>query len=342
MRLFLWRRKHSNPRTQNGTKKDSFLFATLLLHIYRKEIYLQLFVLDLPKHMNSFELNNFQRKYFGLTQVVDSWEKVALSDAVTVYFDKDKISKVLNYRFGHSEFGYFEYDTDIKTLNRQILLPQTKRGKEQKLTVPRLLKIKGCGIQFSGTFVGGGIHVYDNRRNLFFIKSYYEDGPINNYEDIRSWVNKYITESRADYFEWLANKLAQKRKIQTAKEGDIIAFNVGRYEYGFARILFPIFSSLNNWIHPRSLTVAPYAFVSDTLNIDLDKLIQKETLPSIYVFDNEVYYSEMPIIGHRDKTEKDKNIPLPTKNSTSITIFYTKTDILNFMKDNNLPSYQTY
>jgi hypothetical protein len=287
--------------------------------------------------MHSFELNNLQRKYFGLSEVADSWEKVALSDAVTVYFDKDQILKVLNYRFGHSEFGYFEYDTNIETLNRQILLPQTKRGKEQKLTVPRLLKIKGCGIQFSGTFVGGGIHVYDNRRNLFFLKSYFEDGPINNYEDIQSWVDKYISESPGDYFESLAIELGQKRKIQTAKEGDIIAFKVGRFEYGFARILFPIFSSLNNLIHHRSLTIAPYAFVSDTLNIDLDKLIQKEKLPSIYVFDNDVYYSEVQIIGNRDKTEEDKNIPLPIKNSTSITIFYTKTDILNFIKDNNLP-----
>jgi hypothetical protein len=289
--------------------------------------------------MNSFELSNLQRKYFALTQVADSWEKVSLSDAVTVYFDRDKILKVLNYRYGHFESGYFEYDTNIQTLNRQILLPQTKSGKEQKLTVPRLLKIKGHGIQFSGTFVGGGIHVYDNRRNLFFIKSYFEDGPINNYEDILCWVDKYISESPGDYFEWLTNQLGQKRKIQTAKEGDIIAFKVSRYEYGFARILLPIFSSLNNCIHPRSLTIAPYAFLSDTLNIDLDKLIQKATLPSIYVFDNDVYYNEMPIIGHRDKTEMDKNIPLPRNNSTSLTVFYTKSDILNFIRTNALDSY---
>jgi hypothetical protein len=292
------------------------------------------------KYMNQFELNNHQRKYFGLTAVADSWERIALSDAVTVYFDKDRISKVLNYRFGHSECCYVEYDTDIGTLSRQTLLPQTERGKEQKLTVSRLLKIKGCGVQFSGSFVGGGIHVYDNRRNLFFIKSYLEDGAINNYEDVQLWVDNYITESPGDYFVWLANELGKKKKIQTGREGDIIAFKISRYEYGFARILYPIFSSLSNSIHPRSLTVAPYAFVSDTLNIDLDKLIQRETLPSVYIFDNPVYYSEMPIIGHRDKTDKDKHIPSPSVNSTSVTIFYTKSDILNFIRSNG-PNFHT-
>jgi hypothetical protein len=286
--------------------------------------------------MYSFELYNHERKYFGLNQVADTWEKMALSDAVSVYFNKEKIVKVLNYRFGHSEVGNIEYDTDIKTHNRQILLPQTIRGKQQKLTVSKLLKIKGNGVQFSGTFVGGGVHVYDSRRNLFFIRSYHEDGPITSYQDIRSWVKRYINESPGNYFEWLENQLVQKRKIQNASEGDIIAFKVSRHEYGFARILYPIFSSINNWIHPRSLTVAPYAYINDSLNVDLDKLIQKEILPSIYIFDNEVYYSEMPIIGHRDKTEKDKNIPLPQRNSTSVTVPYTKTDILNFIKSNRI------
>lgn len=286
--------------------------------------------------MTPFELTNTQRKYFGLTLVTDSWEKVMLSEWVSVYFDKDKIVKVLNLKPGRSDHGYFEYDTDIDTLNRQVLLPRTKRGKEQKLTLPRLLKIKGSGIWFSGSFAGGCINVYDNRRNVFFIKSYFENGPIITYEDINLWVNNYIRESPADYFEWLGKQLGQKRKIQTAKEGDIIAFKVSRYEYGFARILFPIFSALGRPIHPRSLTIAPYAHISDNLEINLDKLILKETLPPIFTFDNEVYYNEMPIIGHRNKMEKDRNIPLPAKNATSVTIFYTKTDILNFIKENGL------
>ncbi len=79
-----------------------------------------------------------------------------------------------------------------------------------------------------------------------------------------------------------------------------------------------------------------YAFTSDTLDICIDKLVEQQILPSIYVLDNDVYYSEMPIIAHRELTKKDLEIPLPIKNPTSATIFYSKTDIINFITDNDL------
>ena len=115
-----------------------------------------------------------------------------------VYYNGDKIVKILNYGW-----GYVEYDTDIDTKHRQILIPKTTKGKEHKLTIPRILKIKGSGIEFSGSFQGGGISVYSNKRNVSFIKSYSDDGPIHTYEDIENWLTKYVSESLEDYFEWL-------------------------------------------------------------------------------------------------------------------------------------------
>ena len=137
--------------------------------------------------MKPYELTQNQRKYFGLSSVADDWDKVKLSDSVILYYQGDKIVKVLQY-----SFGYFEYDTNIETKHRQILLSKTPKGKEQKLTIAKILKIKGSGILFSGSFQGGGIHVYDNKRNLFFIKSFSEDGDIKNYSDIEKWVAKDI------------------------------------------------------------------------------------------------------------------------------------------------------
>src|SRR5688572_511069 len=123
--------------------------------------------------MIPYELTNDIRLYFGLNPVAGDWERTSLSDTIAVYFQKEKIVKIINYNW-----GYVEYDTEIETRNRKILLPKTERGKEHKLTIPRILKIKGCGVQFSGSFQGGGIHVYDNRRNLFIIKSFSEEGEI--------------------------------------------------------------------------------------------------------------------------------------------------------------------
>src|SRR5690606_20203695 len=167
-----------------------------------------------------------------------------------------------------------------------ILLPKTARGNEQKLTVPRILKIKGCGVQFSGSFHGGGIHVYDNRRNLFFIKSFSEEGEIKTYNDIDNWISNYITKMPTNYFDWLGEQLSKKRLKVKFKEGDIAAFRISHGEYGFARILLDVFSEMKKgdnirpelyWVHPRSLIVAPYAFYADTLNINIDNLIKKKT-----------------------------------------------------------------
>lgn len=288
--------------------------------------------------MTPFELTNDQRRYFGLALVADNWDKQQFSETVTVYFDGDKIVKVLNYRL-----GYYEYDTDISTKDKRILLPKTARGKEQKLTVPGILKIKGSGVQFSGSFQGGGIHVYDNRRNLFFIKSFTEDGEIKTYEDIVNWINNYIAKLPSNYFDWLNQELVKKRLNIKIKEGDIVAFKIAHGEYGFARILLDVFAEMKKgdiirpqlyWVHPRSLIVAPYAYYANTLKVDIDILLTKKTLPTLCIFDLDVYRGEMPIVGYRPLSENDKQIPFPKKTVTSITIPYTKTDIETFIAMN--------
>lgn len=285
--------------------------------------------------MKPYELTNNQRKYFGLALVAEEWDKVGLSDSITIYYHGDKIVKVLRYNF-----GYFEYDTDIETKNRQFLLPKTAKGKEQKLTIPKLLKLKGSGIHFSGSFQGGGIHVYDNKRNLFFIKSYSEDGDIKNYDDIEKWISDYISRTPINYFEWLNYELSKKVRRIKIKEGDIIAFKISQGQYGFARILFDVFAQRQKgdnispnlyWLYPNSLIVAPYAYYSDTLQIDTDKLVKHNTLPTVCIFDFNVYYGEMPTVGHKPLSLKDKLIPFPDRPITSITIPYTKTDIETFI-----------
>src|ERR1035438_9259712 len=187
--------------------------------------------------MTSYEFTNNQRRYFGLTPVAETWERRSLSNTIAVYFERNKIVKVLNYGY-----GYLEYDCEIETKDRQILLPKTSRGKEHNLTIPRVLKIKGAGVQFSGSFEGGGIHVYDHRRNLFFIRSYFEEGRIQNYQDIQEWVTSYITSRPLGYFEWLNDQISRKRMKVQVKEGDILAFKISQTEYGFARILLDIFN----------------------------------------------------------------------------------------------------
>jgi hypothetical protein len=284
--------------------------------------------------MTPYELTNDQRKYFGLTPVADVWDKQSLSETVAVYFNKSKLVKVLNYAW-----GYVEYDTDIDTRNRGILLPKTERGKEQKLTVPKILKIKGCGVQFSGSFQGGGIHVYDNKRNLFFIKSFVEDGQILNFENIEAWVNEYIKESPENYFDWLNAELSKSRQHNKAREGDIIAYSVGRREFGFAKVLLNGIRSDLPWVDGKifdlnlfgkPLMILPYAFIAENTVIDLDNLLKQPVLPHVFIFDSDVYYGAFPIIGNRPVTQSDFDFSFPLKKSKNLTIPYSKKDIQSY------------
>jgi len=285
-----------------------------------------------------YELNNHQRQYFGLHPVDDSWDKQQLSDAVVAYFNGETIVKVLNY-----QWGYIESDTDIKTRNRQILIPKTAKGREHTMTVPRILKIKGSGVQFSGSFQGGGIHVYDNRRNLFFIKSFPEEGEIRSYQDIDNWISNYIAKTPPDYPLWLNEQFSQTRLKVKVKEGDIIAFRISPDEFGFARILLDMFSERKKGVlaeelfykfHPRSVIVAPYAFYSKTTQIDIDQLMTKKTLPALCVSDLEIYRRAMPVIGYRPLSERDRAIPFPHRAVTSITINLVREDIQKFIEQN--------
>jgi len=287
---------------------------------------------------SAYELNNNQRKYFGLQPVELDWERMKLSSTIVVYFDQNRIVKILDYGW-----GYVEYDAFIETINRQILLPKTARGKQQKLTVAKILKIKGSGVEFSGSFQGGNIHVYDNKRNLFFIKSFTEDGDMKDYADIDNWISNYITKVPPNYFDWLADQLTQRKLKVKIEEGDIIAFRISSAQFGFARILLNVFADGGKsivernslyWFHPRSLIVAPYAFFADTIDVDVDELIDRPTLPTVCIFDIDVYRGEMPIIGHRPLTNGEKEIPYPAKAGTSATINITKKELEAFMLDN--------
>jgi hypothetical protein len=241
-----------------------------------------------------------------------------------------------------------EYDTDIDTQDRLVLLPRTSKGKEQNLTIPRLLKVKGSGVQFSASFQGGGISVYDNRRNLFFIKGFSDDGDINTYKDVDSWISNYISRLPDNYLDWLNEQLSQKRLKAKIKEGDIIAFKIAQAEYGFARVLLNVFARKKrgdiikpelHWVHPRSLIVAPYGYYSNSLRVDIDDLVSRKTLPTLCIFDLDVYRGQMPIVGNKPLSEKDRQIPFPKRSETFLTIPYSKADIQTFIATNGQTKY---
>lgn len=273
--------------------------------------------------MTQYELLNSERKYFGLTPVNTNWEKCALGDTLVAYFDEEKIVKIINYNY-----GYLEYDTNIDTRDRLFILPKTLRGKEQKLTIAKLCKIKGSGIQFSGSFEGGGIHIYNNKRNALLTKSFPEENYIKSFEDISNWISDYISKTPVNYFDWLDEELTRKKQKIKVNQGDIVAFKISKREFGFASVLSESYGLY------KSLIIAPYAYYSDTLQIDIDNLITKKTLPAIRIFDVEIYRGTMPVIGNRSLSEIIENFQHQDGYSFFLTVPYTKKDIDTFIANN--------
>jgi hypothetical protein len=206
-----------------------------------------------------------------------------------------------------------------------VLAPKTTRGKNQKLTLSTILKIKGSGVTFTASFVGGGITAFDNKRNVFFIRSYSENNEIRAWEDIDRWVEQFIKESPSDYFTWLHKQLNSKRANIQTMPGDVIAFNVGRFEYAFARVLLTDFLNLN--FGGRPLLILPYSYTSDTLNINLEELINKPALKPIQINDACVYYGESPIVGFKELTELELSKIGVLTESKYLGIPFTKADI---------------
>jgi Immunity protein 26 len=275
--------------------------------------------------MSIYELTNRQRRYLGLNPVLDHWERVVFSNIFTLYFEGDTIVKMLNY-----ERLYAEYDTNVQTNQRLTILPKTSRGKERKLNYTSLSTINGDKICFrASSYTGtGSISVVNMAINITFIQKYKEEGQIFSCEDIDAWIENFIINSPENHFEWLEEQLGKKRvNIKKIKAGDIFAIPISRFEYMFARVLvslpklrkddfFTQHHGMNN-VMGTSLLVIPYAMISDNLNINLDELIDSMPLLSDYVMDNNVYYGEYPIIGHREIREQDMEFPISFGHATA-------------------------
>ncbi len=85
-----------------------------------------------------FYINNEHRKYMGLNLLKDSYELIKFKKyfhEYYVFFDNNKIVKIIEYSLMPKSISIHESDVDYNTTNNKtILLPKTPRGKERKLT----------------------------------------------------------------------------------------------------------------------------------------------------------------------------------------------------------------
>ena len=251
-----------------------------------------------------FELTNEQRRYLGLAAVEKGWKLVKLFDSF-VYFDGAIIRKQIIV----TDNSYYESALNEKTSgNRTILLPKTSRGKPKKLNLTASNSFSPFGVYFEFSSKGDiRIANYTTQTTYFSERSL----KLATLEDLKRWINQWILETTKEDLQEIDAFKSSKRQRCKFKEGDFFTFKIGRRKWGFGRILIDVsklrqseeFQKQKHYglrhIMGKPLIVKVYHKISDRPNINLEDLSKCLSLPSQTIMDNNFFYGEYQIIGHR-------------------------------------------
>ena len=271
--------------------------------------------------------SNEYRKYLGIKPLKDNYKCEIYEDGcikILVYFDKDKIVKIINIYITDKYFSLEEKDVDYDTTNNhKIILPKTNRGKPKKITFSVIENLSGYGTYFyiskpkdkEGYYIIGN---YTTQKT--FLKEYFDD-KISDLDSLIEWLNNYINDLTADDLEELNLFINEKRKHINYKEGDYFRIKVGKHNYTYGRILMDVYKRTKkgfkywNIFMGRPLIIEIFHILTEDKNVSIDKLKTLPTYPSQHIMDNNIYYGDYQIIGH---DELPKNIKYPIMYGKSI------------------------
>ena len=294
-----------------------------------------------------FELTNEQRKYLGLIPVESTWEKVKLND-MYLYFDGNTIRK----KISATENTYFEQELEEKTAeNRTVLLPKTSKGKPKKLNFTATQSFSSFGVYFSFSVNNVTISNFTTQ-TTYHSENLEEKGGL---EALQKWLSKWIDETTEKDLEEIEVFKNAERKRCKYKEGDFFAFKIDRRNYAFGRILIDVAKRVKTdrlkdsksygltHLMGKALIVKVYHKISNTLDVNLDQLSKSLALPSQAVMDNQFFYGEKKIIGHKplELSEYDmlisysKSISSDDKNTVYLQYGF-------IYKENNIAKFDKY
>lgn len=253
-----------------------------------------------------FELNNEQRKVFGLEPIMNNWDRVTLKgdqyrpDSV-LYYDGDTIRRqIISTPTKYHEIQYCE-----RTRNREFLLPKTDRGKPKKLSSSSLESRTPIGIYLLINSSGDLIIASHTTQTAFYSRLWEHERSESNITEL---IKEFIQNSPDNHIEDIEAFRNAKRKNVKYKAGDFITFKLNRTEFGFGRILLDInkarkkkFIDENHcfrYLMGPPVLIKFYAYKSRQKKVDLNLIKAQPSLPSDYIMDNRIFYGEYEIIGN--------------------------------------------
>lgn len=264
------------------------------------------------------ELDNNQRKYFGLEPIPASWHKVPFKGDFYrpdsfLFYDGDTIKKqVISTDSEYKELQFNEH-----TENRELILPKTKRGKSKKLTSSVFDSRTPLGVYLCVNSTGDLIIGNHTTQTTFYSRVWEYKG-VNS--DLEKIIKEFIDNSPKDHLKQIDEFRKAKRKNIKYKAGDFFTFKLNRNEFGFGRILFDVNKARKKKLIPENhglnlimgppLLIKFYAYKSDNKKVDLGFLKKQKSLPSDLIMDNLVFYGEYEIIGNQHLEADELEFPI--------------------------------
>ena len=265
-------------------------------------------------------LTNSLRPYFGLHPVEEHWDTIEIRDGYFIYIDGDIIRK----RISVSEQAYQESDVEIATRNREVILPQTARGKEKKMNYTHISSVKANGVVFSaGVRTGDQPSGYIIARNAktFFELPLTTIKNLTSKEEIVEWLHQYPSNLPSDYDRKL-NKLTSKKSLRyKVVPGDIFRVEIDLFTDGYVLVIGDLrqmqkdglFSEdcLWNDVMTMPLFIRPYLFKTTNRLPRIEHItsapLSEQTL---IVMDDHFMRGGYEKVGHKTLTETDILLPL--------------------------------
>lgn len=290
-------------------------------------------------------LNNRERPYFGLDPVQEDWDATRFVSKTnscytrtTVYWCGDEIRKVVCEENGLPEGAeapsfqsVTEYDTCLKTENRQRLLPLTGRGKPKPVTPSAIGAATPLGCSFF--FCAENLHhpaprvrlLAYNARNHLELAVGEEDrlAEVRNDADFHRFMDYYIESCPADYMERVHRLRTQPHQTVKYRAGDVFRIELDRFTYAYGLITGRV-REMEKWpelpkTHSlRGLMMVPilvryYDLVTENPALTPEELAAFPLGRVDVCGDNDIIWGTHRLVGHRALRSEDIEFRLVCK-----------------------------
>lgn len=261
------------------------------------------------------ELTNEQRPCFGIQPVDPAWRRVQLIRSR--YHDFDAFAYLEGDHIRHlimtGENMYKEHAlNETVSPDGMYLFPKTDKGKPVKLSAAALMKRTPVGMVFWLE------KRYTCRMLLYSAQSDqgYFDADLDIATDMQAWVDQWCADTtEADLADVAAFANCPRLHVKF-REGDYFRFRIGRWEYGYGRLLIN-YSEMRRKNLPfwdqfmgKPLLVGCYRIITSDPNVTPDELDQTAMLPPCMMMDNKLLYGSYEIIGHGAVDLADFDCPI--------------------------------